>query len=91
MTIPSDFLLIAGNKMDRDDKEVPSHVGQAFADKNSMFFIEVSAKEADNVEKLFFNIAADLRDQAKAKEPSRYDNDTQKLSSENSRTDKCPC
>lgn len=38
-----------------------------------MYFIETSAKEAENVERLFMEIAAELREQAKSKELVRYD------------------
>lgn len=39
-----------------------------------MYFIETSAKEAENVEKLFMEIAAELREQARSKELVRFDN-----------------
>lgn len=44
-----------------------------------MYFIETSAKEAENVEKLFMEIAAELRDQAKSKELPRYDSGANSL------------
>lgn len=33
-----------------------------------MYFLETSAKEADNVERLFYEIAAELIEQARTKE-----------------------
>lgn len=35
-----------------------------------MYFLETSAKEADNVERLFYEIAAELIEQARTKEVS---------------------
>lgn len=49
-----------GNKIDREDREIPRHVGEDFAARHNMYFLETSAKEADNVEKLFMQIAEDL-------------------------------
>lgn len=54
------FLFYTGNKIDRDDREIPTHVGEDFAARHNMYFLETSAKEADNVEKLFMQIAEDL-------------------------------
>lgn len=36
-----------------------------------MYFLETSAKEADNVERLFYEIAAELIEQARSKEIPR--------------------
>lgn len=55
MPVPS-----LGNKMDREDREIPMHVGEDFAQRHDMYFLETSAKEAENVEKLFMEIAAEL-------------------------------
>ena len=49
-----------GNKIDRDDIEVPTAVGEEFAQRNSMYYLETSAKESDNVERLFMEIATEL-------------------------------
>lgn len=46
--------------MDREDREIPRHVGEDFAQQHNMYFLETSAKEAENVEKLFMQIAEDL-------------------------------
>jgi hypothetical protein len=35
-------------------------VGEEFAQRHSMYYLETSAKEAENVEKLFMEIAAEL-------------------------------
>ena len=50
----------AGNKIDRDDREIPTDVGEEFAQRHGMVFLETSAKACDNVEKLFNEIASEL-------------------------------
>lgn len=57
-----------GNKTDRDDREIPTAIGEEFAKQQGMYFLETSAKEADNVERLFYEIAAELIEQARTKE-----------------------
>ena len=51
---------IIGNKIDRDDREIPTEVGDEFSQRHSMYFLETSAKSSDNVERLFTEIAQDL-------------------------------
>nr|CAH7763645.1 unnamed protein product [Callosobruchus chinensis] len=52
--------VLVGNKIDREDREIPTHVGEEFAERHNMYFLETSAKESDNVERLFMQIAEDL-------------------------------
>lgn len=52
--------MFSGNKIDRDDREIPTRVGEDFAQRHNMYYLETSAKESDNVEKLFNQIAAEL-------------------------------
>jgi len=57
---------LVGNKSDRTNhREVPLHIGDNFAQRHDMHFLETSAKEADNVEKLFLEIARELTQQAR--------------------------
>lgn len=49
-----------GNKVDRDDREIPPSVGEVFSRMNNMYFIETSAKDCSNVDKLFQEIAREL-------------------------------
>lgn len=62
--------ILVGNKTDRDDREIPTVIGEEFAKQHDMYFLETSAKEAENVERLFYEIAAELRDQARSKDTS---------------------
>lgn len=48
-------------------------IGEDFAKQHGMYFLETSAKEADNVERLFYEIAAELIEQARSKEVTRSD------------------
>ncbi len=50
----------SGNKLDREDREIPSEVGEQFAQRHNMYYLETSAKAAENVERLFIQIAAEL-------------------------------
>lgn len=52
--------ILVGNKIDREDREIPTPVGEDFAARHNMYFLETSAKEAENVERLFMQIAEDL-------------------------------
>lgn len=63
-----------GNKTDRDDREIPTAIGEEFAKQQGMYFLETSAKEADNVERLFYEIAAELIEQARTKEVNNLKN-----------------
>lgn len=51
---------LQGNKTDREDREIPRHIGEDFAQRHGMYFLETSAKEAENVERLFMEIAVEL-------------------------------
>lgn len=59
------MFLNIGNKIDREDREIPTHVGEDFAQRHGMYFLETSAKEAENVERLFMEIAAELMEVSK--------------------------
>jgi hypothetical protein len=61
------FEQFSGNKIDREDREIPTAIGEEFAKQHNMYFLETSAKQSDNVEKLFYEIAAELIEQARQK------------------------
>ncbi|TMW46469.1 hypothetical protein DOY81_008453 [Sarcophaga bullata] len=66
--------ILVGNKTDRDDREIPTQIGEEFAKQHDMYFLETSAKEAENVERLFYEIAAELIEQARSKDSSSLTN-----------------
>ncbi|GBG88422.1 hypothetical protein CBR_g47121 [Chara braunii] len=58
---PGIVMALVGNKADlRVDRAVNVEEAQAYADQNGMFFIETSAKTADNINELFESIARRL-------------------------------
>src|SRR6218665_1477561 len=58
-----------GNKSDKvGHREIPLYVADEFAQRHEMKFIETSAKEAENVDKLFYDIAKELIRQTKDNE-----------------------
>ncbi len=55
--------IIAGNKKDLEEKrQVSKEMAESYAEKNGIKFIEVSAKDSTNIEKLFFDIVKELLD-----------------------------
>ncbi|AQL09608.1 Ras-related protein RABF1 [Zea mays] len=51
---PGIVMVLVGNKADlHDNRSVSSQDAQDYAEKNNMFFIETSAKTADNINQLF--------------------------------------
>ncbi|CAN6540940.1 hypothetical protein ACFX13_018062 [Malus domestica] len=65
---PTLIMFLAGNKADLEDKrKVGSEEGEQYAKENGLVFLETSAKTAQNVNELFYEIAKKL---AKAS-PSR--------------------
>lgn len=60
------LLLFTGNKIDLVEKrEVLRQRAEDFAEAQSMLYLETSAKESDNVEKLFLDLACELIREAK--------------------------
>ncbi|XP_022939060.1 ras-related protein RABF1-like [Cucurbita moschata] len=61
----SDIILaLVGNKADlQEERKVSVQDGTEYAEKNGLFFIETSAKTADNINELFEEILSDCYDQ----------------------------
>ena len=54
--------ILIGNKSDRKDREIDVPMGKKFAEENGMPFLETSAKNSDNIDALFLQLAKTLRD-----------------------------
>lgn len=58
-------VILVGNKCDlTEGREIPYHIGEMFAQKHNMKFIETSAKDSANVEQIFQELSATLLKQA---------------------------
>lgn len=67
--------ILVGNKCDlAQSREIPYQIGEAFAARHNMKFIETSAKESENVEMIFNEIAESLLKQADEMYPNKSGN-----------------
>ncbi|KAB0390575.1 hypothetical protein J1605_001478 [Eschrichtius robustus] len=61
-----DFTTILGNKIDlAERREVSQQRAEEFSEAQDMYYLETSAKESDNVEKLFLDLACRLISEAR--------------------------
>jgi 50S ribosomal subunit-associated GTPase HflX len=72
--VPLNQNMFLGNKCDIDQREVPTHVAEQFAEKNDMWYLETSAKNSENVGKLFQTIAEELTMKARESTMSMSNN-----------------
>jgi Ras-related protein Rab-30 len=64
---------LKGNKSDlKQQREIPRHIGENFAQRHNMQFIETSAKDSENVEQIFLYIAEKLTRQAREQAAGAY-------------------
>ena len=66
-------IISAGNKSDRTDRKVTKEQGQEFAQKNDMPFLEASAKESNNIDELFLQLAKMLLESQIDKKPRSHE------------------
>ena len=59
-TIENTTLVLCGNKIDLENREVKKEEGEALAQKEGLAFFEVSAKTGDGIKNMFYNAVADL-------------------------------
>ena len=59
-SIENTTLILCGNKIDLEKREVPKETGEDFAKKEGIPFFEVSAKTNENVKNMFYNVIVDL-------------------------------
>ena len=64
------YLFLPGNKSDRIDREITQEQGWKFAQENNMNFLETSAKNSNNIDKLFLQLAKALLESRIDKTPS---------------------
>ena len=59
-TIENTTLVLCGNKIDLNEREVKKEDGEALAQKEGIQFFEVSAKTGDNIKNMFYSAVANL-------------------------------
>ena len=59
-SIENTTLVLCGNKIDLENREVKKEEGEEFAKKEGISFFEVSAKTDENVKDMFYNVICDL-------------------------------
>lgn len=81
------IVFLVGNKSDlAEQREIPYHIAETFAHRHNMKFIETSAKDSLNVERIFYDIAEVLTKQANELYPKP--NQGTKLGEKNIETNK---
>jgi len=59
-TIENTTLVLCGNKIDLENREVKKEEGEALAQKEGISFFEVSAKTEENIKNMFYNVVVEL-------------------------------
>lgn len=59
---PNTVIMLIGNKSDLESKrQVPREEAERFAQENGLFFLETSAKTANNIEEAFVKTAEEIQ------------------------------
>ena len=59
-SIENTTIVLCGNKIDLENREVKEEEGEELAKKEGISFFEVSAKTNDNIKNMFYNVIAEL-------------------------------
>ena len=59
-SIENTTLILCGNKIDLEKREVSKEEGEALAQKEGIPFYETSAKTGDGIKSMFYNVVSDL-------------------------------
>ena len=59
-SIENTTLILCGNKIDLEKREITHEEGEALAQKEGISFYETSAKTGDGIKKMFYNSVSDL-------------------------------
>ena len=59
-SIENTTLVLCGNKIDIENREVTKEEGEALAQKEGLTFFETSAKTGDGIKNMFYNAVSDL-------------------------------
>lgn len=72
-------IFVVGNKIDRDnERKVSSEVAEKFAKENNFLYIEISAQEGMNVDRLFEQLAVEMTEKAFADNEASKNNGVSK-------------
>ena len=80
-SIENTTLILCGNKIDLQNREVQKEAGEEFAKKEGILFFEVSAKTNENVKNMFYNVVVELP--SFAEDNTNKDNLVKELMQEN--------
>ena len=59
-SIENTTLVLCGNKIDLENREIKKEEGEELAKKEGISFFEVSGKTGENIKNMFYNVVADL-------------------------------